>query len=196
MAFTGTFLDLLSSPAEIGFYEAIAEEAASVFKTEEDFGNIASLQKLSRIDSTIRESMRRNPLTSRGFMQEVVHKSGITLPGGHKIPHGAWLAVSLTGIGQDERYYSDPHNYDPFRFSRARAEIALMDKNKKVSSRRTDGIDDSTETASEKLTGTDCNKLNGSWLTTITEEFGSFGFGRHSWYVNIPPLCSFIPIST
>lgn len=68
MDFTGTFLDLLSSSAEIGFYEA-----ASVFRTEENFKNIASLQN-SRIDSTIRESMRRNPLTSRGFMQEVVHE--------------------------------------------------------------------------------------------------------------------------
>lgn len=199
---TSTFLDLLSSPPELGYYKAIAEEAASVFHTEEDFWNLQSLHKLSRIDSAIRESMRRNPLTGRGIMKEVVHPNGVTLPDGHKIPLGTWLGVSNLGISQDERYYSDPHKYDPFRFSRARTEIALMHGNEKdgntdctattVTTTTTDkvekngiDVDHSTEPVIGKVNGTaDSNKLNGSWLSTVTEDLGIFGLGRHSWYIH------------
>lgn len=178
---TGTFLDLLSSPAEMGYFEATASEAASVFQNEEDFGNLESLHKLSRTDSAIRESARRTPLTGRGIMQEVVHKNGVTLPGGQKIPQGAWLGVSLTGINYDERY-------DHFRFSRARTEVALMgemkntDSSDKAVGEKTNDVD-SAETVGEKINGTVRDKPNGAWLSTTQEEFGTFSFGRHSWHV-------------
>lgn len=199
-----TFLDLLSSPPELGFYEAIAEEAASVFHTEGDFWNVQSLHKLSRIDSAIRESMRLTPLNGRGMMKEVVHPNGVTLPDGQKIPLGAWLGVSHMGISLDERYHPDPHTYDPFKFSRARTEIALMESNGKngntdcaappattttpdkqvFNEKIGSDVDYQTEPAIGKFKGTaDHNKLNGSWLPTVTEEFASFGLGRHSWYV-------------
>lgn len=200
---TFTFLDLLSSPPELGYYEAIAEEAASVFHTEEDFWNVQSLHKLSRIDSAIRESMRRNPLTGRGIMKEVVHPNGVTLPDGQKIPLGSWLGISNLGISQDERYYPAPHMYDPFRFSRARTEIALMESNEKngntgsattattmttdkvvVSEKNGIDVDYSTEPVIGKFKGTaDRDKLNGSWVSTVTEDFAIFGLGRHAWHV-------------
>lgn len=140
--------------------------------------------------------MRRNPLSGRGNMQEVVHPNGVTLPDGQKIPRGAWLGISLTGVSSDERYYPDPHKYDPFRFSRARTEIALMEEKNKnttidsattvtkgaVSEKNGVDVDYSTEPAIGKVDSTtDRNKLNGSWLSTTAEEFGTFGFGRHSW---------------
>ena len=143
--------------------------------------------------------MRRNPLTGRGIMHEVVHPNGVTLPDGQNIPHGAWLGICVTGIGQDERFYPDPHTYDPFRFSRARAETALMEENNKItttvsaitttkpeiSEKNSDNGGYLTEPAIGKVDDTtDQNKLDGSWLSTTTEEFGTFGFGRHSWQVS------------
>lgn len=174
--------------------------------------------------------MRLNPLSGRGMMKEVVHPNGVTLPDGQKIPHGAWLGVSLSGINHDERYYADPDTFDPFRFSRARTEIALMGKEEKErnkiasASATTATIDDdssataiTTTTVSENnnaaaaaaattaavdvdykkiidnsdmttptTTTTDTtdhrnNKLNGSWLSTTAEDFGTFGYGRHAW---------------
>lgn len=59
-------------------------------------------------------------------MQEVIHKMGVTLPDGSHLPQGQWLGVSLKGITLDERFYSDPHNYDPWRFSRAREELKTL----------------------------------------------------------------------
>lgn len=178
-----------------------------------------SLSKLSRIDSAIRESMRLNTFSGRGLMREVAHPNGITLPDGQKVPHGAWLGISISGISRDERYYSDPDKYDPFRFSRARTEIALMKSDKKngntdetaattatattttttakatdkVISNEKNGVNDddySPEPVHGNVNGTatNCNKLDGSWLSTPTEEFFTFGFGKHSWYVFNPPL--------
>lgn len=166
-----------------------------------------SLYKLTRIDSAIRESMRHSPLSGRGIMKEIVHPNGITLPGGQEVPFGAWLGISISGISQDERYYSDPHNYDPFRFSRARTEVALMERNKKNSNdnhaaittataattvldkvitneKNVVDVDSLTEPIIAKVDDTaDCNKLDGSWLSTTLEDFGAFGLGRHAWYV-------------
>lgn len=72
--------------------------------------------------------MRLNPHFGRGFMQEVLNKDGVDLPNGLHLPQRAWLGVSMMDIHTDERYYPDPHTYDPFRFSRAREELALKDQ--------------------------------------------------------------------
>ena len=156
--------------------------------------------------------MRHNPLSGRGIMKEVVHPNGITLPGGQKVPFGAWLGISVSGISQDERYYSDPHNYDPIRFPRARTEVALMERNKKNSNDNHAAITTATATTTaldnvitneknevdvdsltEPIIGkvddtADCNKLDGSWLSTTSEDFGAFGLGRHAWYVVFFPF--------
>lgn len=126
MACTSAFIDILSTPPEMACFDAIRHEAASVFQTEADWGKVSSLHKLSRIDSALRESMRLNPLFGRGVMQQVMHKNGVTLPGpdGSHIPQGAWLGVSLTGITMDQRFYPNPQQYDPWRFSRARDQLA------------------------------------------------------------------------
>ena len=120
--------------------------------------------------------MRLNPLFGRGTMQEVMHKNGVTLPEGNHLPQGQWLGVSLTGITRDEKYYLDPHKNDPWRFSRAREELALKDKTFRS---------DSTKTVDDK---TPDNKPNGGYLSTSEDRFATFGFGKHSWYVVFIPL--------
>lgn len=170
MTTTSAFLDILSSPPELGYFEAIRDEAAEVFRKEEDWAKLSSLHKLSRTDSALRESMRINPLFGRGTMQEVIHKKGVTLPEGIHLPQGSWLGVALVGITMDERFYSDPHRYDPFRFSRARTELALrgQDSNS-VSSNAVGKIPDA------------------AYLSTSAETLATFGYGKHSWCV-IPGL--------
>ena len=171
MTSTSTFIDILCSPPELCYFDAIHDEAVSVFQTEEDWGKLASLHKLTRTDSALRESMRLNPLFGRGTMQQVMHKNGVTLPDGNHVPQGQWLGVSLTGINQDARYYPDPHKYNPWRFSRAREELALKDE--------TFGSDSTKPVDNDKPD----NKPNGSYLSTSEDRFAPFGFGKHSWYV-------------
>ncbi|MCJ1347657.1 hypothetical protein MMC31_005885 [Peltigera leucophlebia] len=180
MTSTSTFVDILNSPPELGYFDAIHDEAVSVFQTEEDWGKQASLHKLSRTDSALRESMRLNPLFGRGTMQQVMHKNGVTLPDGNRVPQGQWLGVSLTGINQDERYYPDPHKYNPWRFSQAREEIAL--KHGTFGSDSTEPVDNDKPDNKVDNDKPD-NKPNGSYLSTSEDRFAPFGFGKHSWYV-------------
>lgn len=111
--------------------------------------------------------MRLNPHFGRGFMQEVLNKDGVDLPNGLHLPQRAWLGVSMMDIHTDERYYPDPHTYDPFRFSRAREELALKDQI------------DSTDNA---VVDDKAKKLNGAYLATTEDRFAAFGLGKHSWY--------------
>ena len=62
-------------------------------------------------------------------------------------------------------------------------------------------VDNSMKPIIGKVNDTaDRNKLNGSWLSTTTGEFGAFGLGRHSWYAifsfafsYFPEACQLIP---
>lgn len=183
-------LDILSSPPELGYYEAIHDEAAEVFKNKEDWGNSDSINKLTCTDSAIRESMRLNPSFGRVAMHEVLSKNGVTLPNGPHVPRGTWLGIALTGIQLDERYYPGAHAYDPFRFSRGRAEIAQMEENEKteltraVGEKTREGNEPSTVSEKQSDSGKAVeSKPNGALISTSQEEFPAFGFGRHSWYV-------------
>lgn len=173
----------------MGYFEAIHEEAAEVFQNKEDWNNSDSINKLTRIDSAIRESMRLNPSFGRVAMHEVLSKNGVTLPNGPHIPRGAWLGIALTGIHLDERFYPGAHTYDPFRFSRGRAEIAQMEENEKTESNKAVGektrdcnVSSAEDAGNEKQSDFGKSvegKPNGALLSTSQEEFPAFGFGRH-----------------
>ncbi|MCJ1462843.1 hypothetical protein MMC07_001446 [Pseudocyphellaria aurata] len=165
---THFFLDLMSSPPELGYYERIREEAAAVFKTEEDWGSSASVTKLTLVDSALRESLRKNVQLTRGLMREVMPKDGINLPDGRNLPQGTWLGIAVQGVHSDNRFYSNPDKFEPFRF-------AKMDPV-------------STETQKTPITGNDgINTGKGSserknvQLSTTSDIFLGFGYGRTAW---------------
>ena len=162
MTATHFFLDLLSSPPDASYYESLHTEAASTFQTQEHWGRLASLSKLSLTDSAIRESLRINPPNGRGAMRQVMHKDGITLPGGQHLPRDAWVGVSVLGINRDERFYADPDQFRPFRFARSPAK-----PDTKPLSPATQDVE---------------GPPNDPYLATAEDKFMSFGYGRHSWY--------------
>lgn len=173
-----TLLDILSSPPELEYYAALHEEAAEVFQSKADWEKFASINKLTRMDSAIRESMRLSPSFGRVAMHEVLPQKGVSLPNGPHIPRGTWLGIALSGIQLDERYYPAAHTYDSFRFSRGRAELALMEENRRtVPTKRIDKKTEDNVSASKLVQ----DKSNGALLSTAQEEFSAFGFGRHSW---------------
>lgn len=45
-------------------------------------------------------------------------KDGLTLPDGSKVPQGTWIGVPIQAVQMDDRFYSKPDGYDPFRFAR------------------------------------------------------------------------------
>lgn len=161
---TNTFLDLLSSSPEQAYYTSLRSEAASIFTTEQDWADANSLAKLPIGDSIIRESLRRNPILTKMMLREVMSKGGLDLPDGYHLPRGAWLGVPAVPVHHDERFYSNPQIYDPFRFV------------EKVPMGVREGTT-ATETRTRRLQG----------ISTTSDTFLGFGHGRHSWYVEQRP---------
>lgn len=95
-------------------------------------------------------------------MRQVMHKDGITLPGGHHLPQDAWVGVSVLGINRDDRFYADPDQFKPFRFARSPAK-----SDTKPLSPATQNVE---------------GPPNDPYLATAEDKFMSFGYGRHSWY--------------
>ena len=163
MTATNIFLDLRSSNVDARFWEQLREEAASVFKTPDDWNDHASLAELVLADSTIRESLRCNPVLSRTMLREVIPQDGVTLPSGHHLPQGAWLAMGAVGLHRDDRFYHNPNQYDPFRFAKDHEQ---------------------TLTAADKDNLTDKASIyrNNQSLATASDIYLAFGYGKHSWY--------------
>ena len=77
MTATNVFLDLLSSAEEDDYYGRLREESSAVFTSNEEWGSQASVGKLTHIDSTIRESLRRSPVITKSGLREVVKREGL-----------------------------------------------------------------------------------------------------------------------
>lgn len=162
MTSTSVLLDLVSSNPDDRFWEQLREEAAGVLKSADDWNDPASLPKLSLADSTIRESARLNPVLTKILLREVVHKDGVTLPSGHQVPKGGWVALSMVDLHHDDRFYLNPDEYQPFRFAR---------KNQDVDDR----------SSKENLTDKASIYRKNQDLSTASDIFLSFGYRRHSW---------------
>jgi len=166
------FLDLLSSDPKLGYYERLRAEAAATFKTEKDWEESATVGRLSFTDSAIRESLRKNPILTKGLMREVMPEGGLTLPDGHQISQGAWIGVSVSGINTDERFYPKPQAYEPFRFVRDTADKDVSEQ--------------------ESINGV-AEKQKIISLATTTDTFLTWEHGRHAWCVDnmttLPFMC-------
>ena len=163
MSLVNFFLDLLSSLPEHKYYEQLREEAKSVFQSETDWADPSSPSKLPLIDSAIRESLRRNTINVRGLLREVMPENGVTLPDGNCIPQGAWLGVPQHAVHMDERFYSNPMGYEPFRFNRSGPQTG------------------ESISKSEKLSEKASEYRKNVALPTTSDIFMTWAHGRHAW---------------
>lgn len=109
---------MLENDHELNAYQSLREEAAEAFQPETDWTDPGALQKLVRINSTIRESLRQSPLAVRGVLREVMPKDGLTLPDSKIFARGTWSGVPVQALQVDDRFYERPEEYDPFRFAK------------------------------------------------------------------------------
>ena len=166
MTSTTVLLDLVSSKPDDRLWEQLREEAAGIFESGGDWNDPASLPKLSLADSTIRESSRMNPILTKVLLREVVPKDGVTLPSGHQVPKGGWVAVCMVDVHHDDRFYLKPDEYHPFRFARKNEQVYHGSRKENL-----------TEKASVYRKNHD--------LSTASDIFLSFGYRKHSWYVSL-----------
>lgn len=125
---TNLLLDMANCPAEDQVVPRLRQEAQSVLlnhksdahghETNDSMWHLAApFKNMPLADSLIRESLRFHPILIKGLTKEVVAKDGIALPGSTvRMPVGSWVGVPVLGIHRDERFYTDPQVYQPFRY--------------------------------------------------------------------------------
>ena len=157
---TNLFLDVLTSDPDQRVLQCIRKEADDVFITDHSWKDHTRLAALQCTDSAIKETLRQNPLLFRGMIREVVQKNGFTTLDGHHLPQGTWIGVAMNEIHRDGKFYGNPDSYDGLRFTPKRnVQGNAVPKGSQM-----------TE-VSEKVQG----------LTTASEAFLPWGYGRHAW---------------
>ena len=154
---TNTLLDLLASPAHCDFYETLHTEVASALNPSIQWADPTLLNRLPRLTSAIRESLRRNPILNSTPMRQVVCKSGLDLPTGEHLEKGAWIGIPLCAIMTDERFYEKANEYNPYRFLSKKAD---------------------DEKARQ---GNGSEQVQSIPLIAVSDTYLSFGLGRNAW---------------
>jgi len=83
---------------------------------QEEGWSKASVSKLRKVDSFIKESLRLSPLGPL-IMQRKTLKD-FTFSDGTTIPAGNTVCIPLICLHQDEENYTDPSKFDGFRFEK------------------------------------------------------------------------------
>lgn len=168
---TNALLDICSCPPGSDgttVLSLLREEVMRVYTEEQSWWTKSGLERLVRLDSAIRESMRHTGIFYRGTMRKVVDPNGYQATPEIHIPPGVNVGTSAYSIHHDEAFYHDPHQYNPFRFSEPReaaaAEAAKADES-------------SAANGKEHLEGAVAKDKTSS-LNQTTETFLGWGHGR------------------
>jgi cytochrome P450 len=166
LTITHTLFDLISSDPKKGYIEGIMEEVTRVYTECNGVWTKAALAKMTRTDSAIRESMRVSNVMTRGMLRKVMSPDGIeNKVEGWSAPQHAFIGLDIHSVHHDPEIYSNPDEYDAFRFSRPWEEYENLGPEAKSSA--------------------DFLKLRNTGLTSTSDTFLPFGHGRHAWYVKI-----------
>jgi cytochrome P450 len=181
LTMTNVFQDLLSSEDALTTIEDLRVECSRIFAECEGVWTKAAVDKLCRVDSAIRESMRMSsfsvlalprrvsPSHRSPFQRSLTHyqvsaPEGIEIENNIRIPQGIPLATPMDAIHLDENFYPDPNRYYAFRFC-TRSQIH------------------GTKTAAkyEKLAGeAESVSPKQQSSATLDDAFLSFGLGKHA----------------
>ncbi|KAK2745533.1 hypothetical protein FQN57_003658 [Myotisia sp. PD_48] len=158
-------LDLFSTDPELGFVDAMREECAQVLEEAGGSWTFDAVKKLKLVDSAIRESMRLSPFGTIALPRRVIAPNGISLENVDvRVPYGSILALPVEPIHYDEAIYSNPYQFNAFRFSQP-ATRSLVDY-----------------LASEKPQENESQNANKKSKSTVTldDSFLGFGFGKNA----------------
>jgi len=114
LVLTQVLCRLLSNPEYIEPLRREAEDAIA-----EEGWTKAGIDKLRKLDSFLRETQRIDSLTLENMNRLAIRP--FTFSNGVTIPAGTTIAAPACAIHMDEEIYSDPQQFDGFRFSKLSA---------------------------------------------------------------------------
>lgn len=129
---TNVLFDIVAADPKYNALETVREEVIRVYEEENRQWSKAGLAKLVRLDSCLRESLRLRFSGGIALGRTVMKKGGLTARNGTHLPQGAHVGILTYGIHFNPDNYEQCEIYDPFRYSRAREEIALKTKDKSI----------------------------------------------------------------
>jgi cytochrome P450 len=176
-------LDLYGCPDREDIISGLEAECKQVSATYDGLGSKEAVDRLYRIDSTIRESMRVSDVAVTALARDVVGKP-LDLGNGIQIPKGTRIVFPTQAIHQDVDNYADPLRFDAFRFSRPFEGISTPNGSGGSSSndRRSsgEGVGNGTRSGASGATVIGKDESERLCLTTITSSFLAFGYGKHA----------------
>ncbi|KAF2164295.1 hypothetical protein M409DRAFT_67854 [Zasmidium cellare ATCC 36951] len=119
--------DLLSYPSGHEVLPALIEEAKAILPKLGD--DPYATRDMVKLDSTIRESMRLNPMFAKGIPKEVVKPGGLTTPDGLFLPQGCHVSTASASFTmRDAEFYEDGNEFKPLRFCEVAVELGTKQK--------------------------------------------------------------------
>lgn len=93
---TSCMFNLFSGPSSATQIAGLREELVRVYSEEGNQWIKASLQRLYRVDSAIRESMRISAFFTTALVRKVVASNGLVLEAeGYTLPKGAYVGLDV-----------------------------------------------------------------------------------------------------
>ncbi|KAM5539657.1 hypothetical protein V8D89_006766 [Ganoderma adspersum] len=96
--------------------DLLREEVESL--VAEEGWTAGAIGKMTRLDSFLKETQRYTGVALASMMKKAMKDVGLS--DGTLIPKGTILLTAYSPVHRDERYYTDPDVFDPFRFERER----------------------------------------------------------------------------
>ncbi|CAG9982117.1 unnamed protein product [Clonostachys byssicola] len=97
------------------FQDPIRDEIVSIVQEFRGWSK-SSLNKMRKLDSSIKESQRLHPVTTATMMRKA--QKSCTLADGTTLPQGRWVVVPAYSINRSSQWHDEPDMFDAFRFSR------------------------------------------------------------------------------
>ena len=162
---TNVLFNIFASNPEHRVIETLRDEIESVLADADGEWSEATLTKMHRLDSVLRETLRLDSLEAmnlpRKAMRDVVTEEGLLLE------RGTSIGFSSYTIHRDDENYPNAEVFDPFRFSRTIDE--------KIKTKAHNDLNSNNRSANN-------SSRDSSSFASMSEAYLSFGHGRHVSY--------------
>ena len=124
IAITNVIYNIVASDSQFNTISVLRDEISEVAQGKP--WTKVLLAKMVKTDSVCKETLRIHSFGTRSLVRKVM-VDGVKTEDGILLPKGAMVSILARPAQCDEGNFEDPYKFDPFRFSRMRANNASSD---------------------------------------------------------------------